>query len=712
MDIIKQISEELNIDYKVVTNTVELLDQGATIPFIARYRKEVTNGLLDTQLRDLLSRLEYLRKLEDRKQTVIDTITKLEKLTPELKEKIDNCLTLTELEDIYRPYKPKKQTRGQIAIKKGLQPLANFIKKDTSNTLQKEASTYINKEKGVESIEDAIKGACDIIAEEISDNTNYRIYLKDIILKSGILEAKLTKNKTSDVYDNYANFSRLIKLVKPHQVLAIFRGEKQKCLSKDIIIDEEKFLNHIYNFEAPYKTPYEDLFKEVIKDSYTRLIKPSVDNDIYNQLFEQAEDNSIITFKCNLENLLMQAPLKSCNVMGFDPGYVNGCKIALVDSLSNVLYTTKTYVTVSKKSEEIEKEALRLKTLIKKFDIKYIALGNGTASRESEKFLKEKVINDTSCQVVIVSEAGASIYSASKLGVEEFPDFDVALRSAVSIARRLIDPLSELVKIDPESIGVGQYQHDINQTKLKEALYGVVEDVVNRVGVDLNYASYSLLSYVSGIGSSLAKNIVDYRKENGRFNSRNDLLKVSKFGPKAFKNAAGFLRIKDGSNFLDSTSIHPESYTLTKSLLKLYDIKDLNQAKEKLSTLSDSQIEGLASKLNTSFIVLKDIINDLLKPGLDPRSQVKVAKLDSSITSIDDLKEGMILEGTIRNVSDFGCFVDIGLHEDGLVHISEVSKNYVKNINDVVSIGDIIKVKVISIDKQRKRIGLSIKQVQ
>lgn len=712
MDIIKQISEELNIDYKVVTNTVELLDQGATIPFIARYRKEVTNGLLDTQLRDLLSRLEYLRKLEDRKQTVIDTITKLEKLTPELKEKIDNCLTLTELEDIYRPYKPKKQTRGQIAIKKGLQPLANFIKKDTSNTLQKEASTYINKEKGVESIEDAIKGACDIIAEEISDNTNYRIYLKDIILKSGILEAKLTKNKTSDVYDNYANFSRLIKLVKPHQVLAIFRGEKQKCLSKDIIIDEEKFLNHIYNFEAPYKTPYEDLFKEVIKDSYTRLIKPSVDNDIYNQLFEQAEDNSIITFKCNLENLLMQAPLKSCNVMGFDPGYVNGCKIALVDSLSNVLYTTKTYVTVSKKSEEIEKEALRLKTLIKKFDIKYIALGNGTASRESEKFLKEKVINDTSCQVVIVSEAGASIYSASKLGVEEFPDFDVALRSAVSIARRLIDPLSELVKIDPESIGVGQYQHDINQTKLKEALYGVVEDVVNRVGVDLNYASYSLLSYVSGIGPSLAKNIVDYRKENGRFNSRNDLLKVSKFGPKAFKNAAGFLRIKDGSNFLDSTSIHPESYTLTKTLLKLYDIKDLNQAKEKLSTLSDSQIEGLASKLNTSFIVLKDIINDLLKPGLDPRSQVKVAKLDSSITSIDDLKEGMILEGTIRNVSDFGCFVDIGLHEDGLVHISEISKNYVKNINDVVSIGDIIKVKVISIDKQRKRIGLSIKQVQ
>jgi protein Tex len=712
MDIIKQISEELNIDYKVVTNTVELLDQGATIPFIARYRKEVTNGLLDTQLRDLLSRLEYLRKLEDRKQTVIDTITKLEKLTPELKEKIDNCLTLTELEDIYRPYKPKKQTRGQIAIKKGLQPLANFIKEDTSNTLQKEASTYINKEKGVESIEDAIKGACDIIAEEISDNTNYRIYLKDIILKSGILEAKLTKNKTSDVYDNYANFSRLIKLVKPHQVLAIFRGEKQKCLTKDIIIDEEKFLNHIYNFEAPYKTPYEDLFKEVIKDSYTRLIKPSVDNDIYNQLFEQAEDNSIITFKCNLENLLMQAPLKSCNVMGFDPGYVNGCKIALVDSLSNVLYTTKTYVTVSKKSEEIEKEALRLKTLIKKFDIKYIALGNGTASRESEKFLKEKVINDTSCQVVIVSEAGASIYSASKLGVEEFPDFDVALRSAVSIARRLIDPLSELVKIDPESIGVGQYQHDINQTKLKEALYGVVEDVVNRVGVDLNYASYSLLSYVSGIGPSLAKNIVDYRKENGRFNSRNDLLKVSKFGPKAFKNAAGFLRIKDGSNFLDSTSIHPESYTLTKSLLKLYDIKDLNQAKEKLSTLNDSQIEGLASKLDTSFILLKDIINDLLKPGLDPRSQVKVAKLDSSITSIDDLKEGMILEGTIRNVSDFGCFVDIGLHEDGLVHISEISKNYVKNINDVVSIGDIIKVKVISIDKQRKRIGLSIKQVQ
>ncbi len=711
MDIIKQISEELNIDYKVVTSTVELLDQGATIPFIARYRKEVTNGLLDTQLRDLLSRLEYLRKLEDRKQTVIDTITKLEKLTPDLKEKIDACLTLTELEDIYRPYKPKKQTRGQIAIKKGLKPLADFIRNDTSNTLNQEASKYINKENGIESSEDAIKGALDIIAEEISDNTNYRIYLKDIILKSGLLEAKLTKNKTSDVYDNYANFSKLVKLVKPHQVLAIFRGENQKCLSKDIIIDEEKFLNHIYMFETNKNTPYQELFKQVIKDSYTRLIKPSVDNDIYNQLFEQAEDNSIITFKRNLENLLMQAPLKSCSVLGFDPGYVNGCKIAIVDSLSNVLYTTKTYITVTKEQEKIESEALRLKNLIKKFDVKYIALGNGTASRESEKFLKEKVVNNTSCQVVIVSEAGASIYSASKLGIEEFPDFDVALRSAVSIARRLIDPLSELVKIEPDGIGVGQYQHDINQTKLKEALYGVVEDVVNRVGVDLNYASYSLLSYVSGIGPSLAKNIVDYRKENGRFNSRNDLLKVSKFGPKAFKNAAGFLRIKDGTNFLDSTSIHPESYNLTKSLLKLYDIKDLAQAKEKLNNIGDSKIEELAIKLNTSFIVLKDIINDLLKPGLDPRSEVKVAKLDSSITSIDDLKEGMILEGTIRNVSDFGCFVDIGLHEDGLVHISEISKSYVKNINDVVSIGDIIKVKVISIDKQRKRIGLSIKQV-
>lgn len=711
MDIIKQISEELNIDYKVVTSTVELLDQGATIPFIARYRKEVTNGLLDTQLRDLLSRLEYLRKLEDRKQTVIDTITKLEKLTPDLKEKIDACLTLTELEDIYRPYKPKKQTRGQIAIKKGLKPLADFIRNDTSNTLNQEASKYINKENGIESSEDAIKGALDIIAEEISDNTNYRIYLKDIILKSGLLEAKLTKNKTSDVYDNYANFSKLVKLVKPHQVLAIFRGENQKCLSKDIIIDEEKFLNHIYMFETNKNTPYQELFKQVIKDSYTRLIKPSVDNDIYNQLFEQAEDNSIVTFKRNLENLLMQAPLKSCSVLGFDPGYVNGCKIAIVDSLSNVLYTTKTYITVTKEQEKIESEALRLKNLIKKFDVKYIALGNGTASRESEKFLKEKVVNNTSCQVVIVSEAGASIYSASKLGIEEFPDFDVALRSAVSIARRLIDPLSELVKIEPDGIGVGQYQHDINQTKLKEALYGVVEDVVNRVGVDLNYASYSLLSYVSGIGPSLAKNIVDYRKENGRFNSRSDLLKVSKFGPKAFKNAAGFLRIKDGTNFLDSTSIHPESYNLTKSLLKLYDIKDLAQAKEKLNNIGDSKIEELASKLNTSFIVLKDIINDLLKPGLDPRSEVKVAKLDSSITSIDDLKEGMILEGTIRNVSDFGCFVDIGLHEDGLVHISEISKSYVKNINDVVSIGDIIKVKVISIDKQRKRIGLSIKQV-
>lgn len=711
MDIIKQLESELNLTNKQVVNTVNLLDQGASIPFIARYRKELTDSLEDSKIRELDNRLTYLRKLEDRKKTVIDTISKLGKLTPELSTQIDCCLTLTELEDIYRPYKPKKQTRGQIAIKKGLLGLANYLKNDFSGNLETEAKKYIDPDKGVSDVKMAIQGAFDIIAEEISDKEKYRTYLKNLIKKQGNLQVSLSKKKTTDLYDNYENFSKLIKYVKPHQILAIWRGENQNQLHKEIIIDDSLAIEYISNYEIPLNTPYKEEFNQIITDSYKRLIKPSIDNDIYSMMFEYAEDNSIQTFKINLERLLMQAPLKSCTVMGFDPGYANGCKIAIVDELSNVLYTTKTFVTISKDEKVILDEKTRLASLINKYKVKFIALGNGTASRESEKFLKLVIKDIPTTKLVIVSEAGASIYSASKLAIEEFPNFDVALRSAVSIARRLIDPLSELVKIAPESIGVGQYQHDINQTKLKLALHGVVEDCVNKVGVDLNYASESILSYISGIGPSLAKNIVNYRKENGRFNSRDDLLKVNKFGPKVFSNAAGFLRIKDGKEFLDATSIHPESYKLTKDFFKLYQIDSLSKAKEICSKLTDDEITNLSKKLNCTYLAIKEIVTELIKPALDPRQELKVANLDSNITSIDDLKIGMILEGTIRNVSDFGCFVDIGLHEDGLVHISEISNQYIKNINDVIQIGDIVKVKIISIDKSRHRIGLSIKQV-
>lgn len=711
MDIIKQIALDLNLDQTVVLNTVNLLDEGNSVPFIARYRKDVTNSLEDKDIRNLEDRLHYLRNLEDRKKTVIDTITSLGKMTEELNKSIQDCLVLSQLEDIYRPYKPKKQTKGQIAIKLGLKPLSEYIRNDLTGNLNSEAKKYIDVEKGIEDENKAIQMACNIIAEEIADSTKYRVVLKENIDKYGRLVAKLTKNKTSDVYDFYDNFSKNINYLKPHQILAIFRGEKQKCLNYDIEYEDEWFFKYVYNREAKRNTPYEDLFKEIIKDSYSRLVRPSVLNDIYSTLFEKAEDSSIKTFDINLEHLLMQPPLKKSVVMGFDPGFVNGCKIAIVDELSNVLYTGKTYVTVNKNEESLEKGKRYIADLIQKYSVKFIALGNGTASRESEKFLKNVLKGFPSCRLVIVSESGASIYSASKLGIEEFPDFDVAVRSAVSIARRLIDPLSELVKIDPESIGVGQYQHDINQTKLKEALHGVVEDCVNKVGVDINYASKSILSYISGITPSLADNIVKYRSEVGKFNSRNDFLNVKKFGPKAFLNAAGFLRIKDGNNFLDATSIHPESYKIAKYILNKYNINSLSEAKTKLEKVSSKEIEQLANQTSSSLTTINDIVNDLLKPGLDPRSEIKFASLNENITDIKDLKVGMVLEGTIRNVSDFGCFVDIGLHQDGLVHISEISNKKIQDINEVIAIGDIIKVKVIGIDIKRNRVSLSIKQV-
>ena len=712
MNILKILAEENNLTLDSVKNTVNLLDSGASVPFIARYRKDVTNNLDDVTIRKLAERLDYLRKLEERKNTILSSIKEQGKLTDELSKKIEDTLVLAELEDIYRPYKPKRQTRGQIAIKAGLAPLAKFIKTDLTGNLELEAKKYLNEENKVTDTKKAISMALDILAEEISDKENYRTFIKKLIYTEGKLDAKLVSKPEKDTYNNYDNFSCLVSKVKPHQVLAIFRGEKQKCLSKTISLDEEYVLSEISKLEIKKNSPYFELLTQMITDSLKRLIYPSVFNDVYNDLFTKAEDSSIETFKVNLEELLMVAPLKSSVVLGFDPGYTNGCKLAIVNEFGKVIYTGKTFVTIHKNAEQIEKDRNELLNILTKFKVKYIALGNGTASRESEAFIMETIKDLKDVDLVIVNEAGASIWSASKDAQLEFPDYDVALRSAVSIARRLIDPLSELVKIAPESIGVGQYQYDMNQVKLANALKGVVEDCVNKVGVNVNYASKSLLSYVSGIGPALANEIVEYRLSNGKFKSREDLKKVKKFGPKAFLNAAGFLRITDGTNPLDSTSIHPESYPVTLKLLKELKVNDLNDAKKVAGALTDSEIEALSQKLSVGYLTLKDIVNELIKPARDPRTKIVKAQLKSNITSIDDLKEGMILEGTVRNIMDFGFFVDIGVHVDGLVHISEISnKQFIKNIPDFVHISDIVKVKVIGIDKKRKRISLSMKQV-
>ena len=710
MDIVLELSNELNIDKKYVEAVISLLDEGCTVPFIARYRKDVTNSLEDVEIRKLEERLNYLRNLEARKKTILESIETQGKLTPQLKEKIENALVNSVLEDLYRPYKPKKKTRGSIAKEKGLTPLANFIKKDLTNTLDEEAKKYIDLEKGVKDEEEAIKGACDIIAEEISDNTSFRFFIKNLIAKEGFIASKQTKEPTSNLYLNYYNYKEMVSRARPHRILATSRGEKEKCLIRYIVVDEEKIFKHISKFVIDNRSPYKDMLLDVIKDSYKRLIEPSVTNDIFQELFTKAEDSSLLTFKLNLHELLMVAPLKNQVIMGFDPGYVNGCKIAVIDSKGDVLDTSIVYPTIKGKKGNQKDEEI-VSSLIKKHKVTYIALGNGTASRESEDFLKKVLEKFKGVELVIVSEAGASIYSASELGIKEFPNYDVSLRSAVSIARRLLDPLSELVKIDPRSIGVGQYQHDLNQTKLKEALSGVVEDCVNSVGVDVNIASPSLLSYVSGISSSLANEIVNYRKENGLFKNRKEFRNVKKFGEKAFENAAGFLRIQNGEEPFDNSSIHPESYNLAKRFVSLIGLKDLKD-KTLLNSLSEEEIESYAKKLDCGKETLKDIVKELIKPARDPREEVKKAKLNENIKTINDLKVGMVLEGTIRNIMDFGCFVDIGIHEDGLVHISELSQTYVKNVSDIVKINDIVKVKVIAIDLERKRISLSLKDVK
>lgn len=712
MEINQILAEEFNLKNEQINNVSTLLDEGNTIPFIARYRKEVTGSLDDEILRKLFDRRNYLLSLQERMNTVINTIDELGKLTPELKKQIENCATLTELEDVYRPYKPKKKTRAVIAKEKGLENLANYIlKQEYTQDLDEYAKEFINEEKGVLSVEDAYNGAKDIIAEIVSDEAKYRSEIRKKDYRNGLITSKELKKEEKGVYDMYASYQESLSKVASHRILAMNRGEKQKYLKVKLETPDEENLSYLYKQIIKKNSPFESVLKDAIDDSYSRLIAPSIENEIRNDLTEKAEETSMNVFKENLHQVLLASPMKNKVVLGFDPGYAHGCKIAIVDQTGKVLSTTVIYPTEPRK--EIEKSKFILEKLITKYHVDLIALGNGTASRESERFLKDLLsINDLKCQYAIVSESGASIYSASPLAKKEFPDFDVNLRSAVSIARRLQDPLAELVKITPESIGVGQYQHDMNQKRLKEVLSGVVEDCVNTVGVDLNLASPSLLEYVSGITPTLANNIVSYREENGRFNSRKDLLKVNKLGPKAFEQCAGFLRIQDGYP-LDNTSVHPESYQTTIELLKLLDI-DINklntdECKKKLDSISN--VSMYAQKLNIGEPTLLDIIEELKKPGRDIREKVEESVLNSDVIDISDLKEGMILKGTVRNIMDFGCFVDIGVHVDGLVHISELSNKFIKHPLDVVKINQIVTVKVISVDQVKKRIGLSIKQV-
>lgn len=714
MNINKILTEEFKLKQEQVDAVTTMLDNGDTIPFIARYRKEVTGSLDDETLRKLYDRREYLKNLNDRMETIINSIDEQGKLTEELKSQIENVKTLTELEDLYRPYKPKKKTRAIIAKEKGLEPLANYLLRQIDDkNLNEYVKEFINEEKGVNTSLEALQGAKDIIAEIISDEAEYRSYIRKIDYKEGLITSKELKKEEKGVYDMYSDYQEAIFRIAPHRILAMNRGEKQKYLKINIITPEEKIIDYLSKKIIKNSSPFKEILLDAIKDSYNRLISPSIENEIRNDLTTKAEEASMNVFKENLHQLLLQAPMKNKVVLGFDPGYAHGCKIAIIDRTGKVLDTTVIYPTEPRK--EIEKSSLILSRLIKKYNVDLIALGNGTASRESEKFIRDllSTLKLDNCQYVIVSESGASIYSASPLAKKEFPDFDVNLRSAVSIARRLQDPLAELVKITPESIGVGQYQHDMNQKRLKEVLGGVVENCVNTVGVDLNSASSSLLEYVSGISPTLANNIVSYRDNNGEFKSRNDLLKVNKLGPKAFEQCAGFLRIQ-GNNPLDNTSVHPESYPITLNLLKKLNIS-LNELgnEECINKLNNiNNVSLLAKELNVGEPTLVDIIEELKKPGRDIRETAEESILRSDVIDITDLKEGMILKGTVRNIMDFGCFVDIGVHVDGLVHISELSNKYIKHPLDVVSVNQIVKVKVISIDVNKKRIGLSIKQAE
>ena len=715
MDITLRLVEELGLEKRKIEAAVKLIDEGNTIPFIARYRKEVTGNLDDAELRKLFDRLTYLRNLNERIDTVLKSIEEQGKLTDELKTQIENVKTLAELEDLYRPYKPKKKTRGSIAKEKGLEPLAKYIlAEDTSVNIYEEANKFINEEKKVLSVEDAINGAKDIVSEVISDDPLIRKFIKELIEKKGAVSSKEIKKDEKDTYKIYADYSESVSSIKPHRYLAINRGENEKCLKVTLVYDDEEIITYIrkrYN----KKKEYFDIYSEIIADSLKRLIKPSVENEIRNDLFDKASEKSFEVFKKNLKSLLMYPPLKDKDILGFDPGFRTGCKYALIDKLGN---PNKKVIGVShitsNSKEEIEEAKRRLLQVLKSNHIDYIALGNGTASRESEAILSSLIKeNNLPIKIYIVNESGASVYSASKLGEEEFPDLPVEKRSAISLARRLMDPLSELVKIDPKAIGVGQYQHDLDQKRLGEVLEGVVEDCVNNVGVNLNTASVSLLKYVSGINKTIAQNIYDYREKNGEFKNRQELKKVPKLGEKAFEQCAGFLRIVDGEEPLDNTGVHPESYKFAKEIIKETKIDLKNDDEETLKLkLSLFNEDKFVYKNELGALTLKDIISELEKPGRDIRDDVKIVELDNNVKSIEDLKVGMILTGTVRNIADFGAFVDINVHQDGLVHISEISNKFIRHPSEALAINDIVKVKVISVDPLSKRIGLSIKQAK
>ena len=710
MDIVKTLSEELNIKESQVNAVIGLLDEGNTIPFIARYRKEVTGSLDDEVLRKFYTRLEYIKGFNERLDTIIKSITEQGFMTDEIMTSLNAAHTMTELEDIYRPFKPKKKTRASVAKEKGLAPFAKtLLELNKDVVVLEEAKKYINEEKKVLTVEDAIQGAEDIIAEQVSDDPKYRKHIRDFIMRTGKIKTVENEPDEKGTFDMYKDYEEAVNRIAPHRILAINRGENMKCLKVSIVIDDEEILSRIKSKIVNKDTDSSKYVLAAIDDAYKRLIFPSLENEIRNELTEKAEETSMAVFKENLKQLLLVAPVEHRIVLGFDPGFRTGCKLAVVDEFGQVLDTGVCYPTEPRKDTEGAKRII--KTLINKHNINMIALGNGTAGRESEAFLRE-LISELPHKIdyVIVNEAGASVYSASPLGTKEFPDYDVALRSAVSLARRLQDPLAELVKIDPKAIGVGQYQHDMNQKRLGEVLGGVVENVVNSVGVDLNTASPSLLEYVSGISSSLAQSIVSYREKNGPFKSREELLKVNKLGPKAYEQCAGFLRIRNGYP-LDNTAVHPESYHFAISLLKelKHSVDDLGSEDLK-NLLKNIDINEYATRLNVGAPTLSDIIEELIKPGRDPRKDVEVAELRNDVIDIKDLTVGMILKGTVRNIMDFGVFVDIGVHQDGLVHISELSNNFVKHPLDVVHINEIVKVKVISVDVNKKRIGLSIKQ--
>ena len=723
--IIKIIADELQVKPSQVEATIKLIDEGNTIPFIARYRKEVTGGLSDETLRTLGDRLNYLRNLEQRKEEVIKSIDEQGKLTDEILKQVAISKTLAEVEDVYRPYKQKKKTRATVAKAKGLEPLAkiiieqketrdiNEIAKDFINIDSLSNEDKKNKDKVVANEQDAICGALDIIAENISDNAKYRKEIKRICYREGLIVTKAAKEDEKSNYEMYYDYSEAIKFIPSHRILAINRGEKEEFIKVKLEKPEEKILLYIEKDVIKGETQFSNMLRNTILDSFKRLIEPSIDREIRSDLTQKAEEKAIKVFGQNAKQLLLGAPIKGKTVMGFDPAYRTGCKIAVIDETGKVLDYTTVYPT--EPQNDVVGAKKELLKLIDKYKINMIAIGNGTASRESEMFVSD-MIKEASCDVhyVIVSEAGASVYSASKLATEEYPDINVSIRGAISIARRLQDPLAELVKIDPKAIGVGQYQHDVNQKNLAESLTGVVEDSVNKVGVDVNTATPSLLSYVSGINNTIAKNIVKYRDENGKLKNRKELLKVPKLGKVAFEQCAGFLRIIDGDNPLEITAVHPESYEQTEKLLKQigFDKKDLVN-KEKLTDLRSKlkaiDIKKTAKELEIGEMTLQDIINELIKPGRDPREDMPKPILRSDVLKFKDLKEGMVLTGTVRNVIDFGAFVDIGVKYDGLVHISEMSDKFIKNPSDIVSVGDIVKVKVIKIDTERKKVGLSMK---